>query len=105
MQPIIRPEELHVPTTIELRAFMGLSDLFRERGWDFPLKIEVPGRMSGCELLERLEIPEEFVEVIFVNGKASKPDTAVIDAGDRVALAPPGVPGPYRVLLGFKKMD
>jgi len=28
----------------------------------------------------------------------------VVTGGDRVALAPPGVPGPYRVLLGFKDM-
>jgi hypothetical protein len=93
-----------VPTTIEVRAFMGLSDLFRERGWGFPLEVAVREGMSGDELLELLDIPKEKVEVIFVNGKASKPDQAVVNPGDRVALAPPGVPGPYRVLLGFKKL-
>lgn len=93
-----------MPTTIELRAFMGLSDLFRERGWSFPLSVEVGEGMSGSALLEHLDIPEESVEVVFVNGKASKPGQALVRPGDRVALAPPGVPGPYRVLLGFKNM-
>lgn len=94
-----------MPKTIELRAFMGLSDLFRERGWSFPMKVDVHQETSGDELLALLDIPPEKVEVIFVNGKASKPDQAVVNAGDRVALAPPGVPGPYRVLLGFRKME
>jgi len=93
-----------VATTIELRAFMGLSDLFRERGWSIPKEVDVPRELSGDELLDQLEIPREAVEVVFVNGKASKPDQAVVNAGDRVALAPPGVPGPYRVLLGFRNM-
>jgi len=98
-------EESHVPPAIELRAFMDLADLFRERGWSFPLEVAVHENTSGDELLELLDIPQEKVEVIFVNGKASKPSQAVVNGGDRVALAPPGVPGPYRVLLGFKKMD
>lgn len=100
----IRPEELQVPSTIELRAFMDLAELFRERGWSFPMEIAVHKELSGDELLELLDIPLEKVEVIFVNGKACKPSQAVVNGGDRVALAPPGVPGPYRVLLGFKKM-
>lgn len=92
-------------TTIELRAFMGLSDLFRQRGWAFPLIVEVGQGMTGSALLAQLEIPEESVEVVFVNGKASKAEQAEVRPGDRVALAPPGVPGPYRVLLGFRKME
>jgi sulfur carrier protein ThiS len=93
-----------VASTIEIRAFMDLADLFRERGWSFPMEVAVRGEMSGDELLEQLDIPPEKVEVIFVNGKAAKPSQAVVNCGDRIALAPPGVPGPYRVLLGFKKM-
>ena len=93
-----------MPNPIELRAFMGLSDLFRQRGWSFPLCLDVGGGMTGQALLAKLDIPEEQVEVMFVNGKASKPEQAQVRPGDRVALAPPGVPGPYRVLLGFRKM-
>jgi hypothetical protein len=40
--------------------------------------------------------------VIFVNRKAYAADIALIRPGDRVALVPPGVPGPHRFLLGFK---
>jgi sulfur carrier protein ThiS len=93
-----------MPPMIELRAFMGLADLFRERNWPSPLKVDIQGEMTGAQLLAMLDIPPERVEVVFVNGKAFTPPMAVLTGGDRVALAPPGVPGPYRVLLGFKKM-
>lgn len=89
---------------IELRAFMDLASLFRQRGWSVPMEVPVRDGMSGEELLDQLSIAREMVEVVFVNGKASRPDVARISGGDRVALAPPGVPGPYRVLLGFRKM-
>lgn len=89
---------------IELRAFMDLSDYFREKNWNNPKEVAVQGELTGVELLAMLGIPEDMVEVVFVNGKAFKPSLAVLTGGDRVALAPPGVPGPYRVLLGFKKM-
>lgn len=88
--------------TIELHAFMGLADVFRERQWSnphaFPLNIET----SGPALLTELDIPLAGVEVMFVNRKAIATDCAVIHPGDRVALVPPGVPGPHRFLLGFK---
>ena len=91
--------------TIEVRAFMGLARIFRERGWTSPRPVDVQGEISGEDLLAMLDLKREMVEVIFVNGKAHPPDDAIVRGGDRVALAPPGVPGPYRVLLGFKKMD
>lgn len=90
---------------IELRAFMDLSKIFKERNWSNPMEVAVQGEITGLELMAMLDLPEGTVEVIFVNGKAFTPDLAVLTGGDRVALAPPGVPGPYRVLLGFKKMD
>ena len=65
-----------MPSTIEVRAFMGLSELFRERGWSFPKEVDVPREMTGEELLAQLDIPLEQVEVVFVNGKASRPDNA-----------------------------
>ena len=90
---------------VEIRAFMDLSSVFRSRDWPNPKVVDIAGQLSGEQLLELLALPTEMVEVIFVNGKAFTPDNAVVGEGDRVALAPPGVPGPYRVLLGFKKMD
>ena len=81
---------------------MGLADVFRERHWtnphDFPLDFET----SGEDLLAALDIPRSGVEVMFINRKAVATDCAVIRPGDRVALVPPGVPGPHRFLLGFK---
>jgi hypothetical protein len=102
--PEASPEASPDATAIELRAFMGLSDYFRQQHWDNPRKVELAGETTGMHLLDLLGITPEQVEVIFVNGKAHSPSLAVMAGGDRVALAPPGVPGPYRVLLGFKKM-
>jgi hypothetical protein len=89
-------------TAIELQAYMGLSDLFRERGWRNPHAAGIERETPGLDLLRILDIAAERVEVIFVNGKAYAADVAVIRPGDRVALVPPGVPGPHRFLLGFK---
>lgn len=92
--------------TIELRGLLNLAGLFRERGWGNPhARGLVASPLSGLDLLAELEIDAEKVEVIFVNGNAERPDEAVVHTGDRVTLVPPGVPGPYRVLLGFVKRE
>lgn len=88
--------------SIELHAFMGLADLFRERQWTNPREFPLDAEASGDELLTKLDIPREGVEVMFINRKAVAADCALIHPGDRVALVPPGVPGPHRFLLGFK---
>jgi sulfur carrier protein ThiS len=88
--------------TIELHAFMGLADVFRERQWTNPTFFPLDRETTGAELMAKLDIPMERVEVIFINRKAIAADDAVIQPGDRVALVPPGVPGPHRFLLGFK---
>jgi sulfur carrier protein ThiS len=91
-----------MPATIELHAFMGLADVFRERQWTNPTDFPLDRETTGAELMAKLDIPMERVEVIFINRKAIAADDAVIQPGDRVALVPPGVPGPHRFLLGFK---
>jgi hypothetical protein len=92
-------------TRIEVRGFMGLRRLFEERGWTNPYWFDLESEISGRELVKRLDIPIEQVEAIFVNRRAYAWEVAKINPGDRIALAPPGVPGPYRVLLGFKDID
>lgn len=88
---------------IELHAFMGLADLFRERQWGNPHFLPLAAtELSGPDFLALLDIPLARVEVLFVNRKAVAAADAVIHPGDRVALVPPGVPGPHRFLLGFK---
>jgi hypothetical protein len=87
---------------IELHAYMGLADLFRERRWSNPRSVDIDGELTGPQFLAQLCIGQEQVEVMFVNRKAYAADIALIHPGDRVALVPPGVPGPHRFLLGFK---
>ena len=91
--------------SIEVRFFMFLTELCKERGWTSPMQLEIDQDITGDELLAQLDIPPERVEVLLVNGKAVWPSAARIQPSDRVALLPPGTPGPYRVLLGFKKMN
>ena len=100
-----RREEARVPGTIELRGFMQLEARFRERGWKNPYRFELDREVEGPELLTLLDVSPEDVEVIFVNRTAFPMHQAVIRPGDRVALAPPGVPGPHRLLLGFKNKE
>lgn len=99
----IRPIDLH-PTikataSIELRAFMRLSDLFKERHWKNALQFDVDFgeklETTGQELLAQLAIAAEDVEIIFVNGRVFRPSAAIIKPGDRVALVPPGAPVPF----------
>ena len=89
---------------IEIRFFMFLAELCKERNWPVPMQLEVEDEISGPALLEKLDIPLERVEVLLINGKTFWPETAMVKPGDRVALLPPGTPGPYRVLLGIKRM-
>jgi len=89
--------------TIEVRVFMGLVAIFKERNWSIPMLVTIGKGLTGVELMTLMNIPEQQVEIIFINGKVFLPADAVINPGDRVALVPPGTPGPYRVLLGFKK--
>jgi sulfur carrier protein ThiS len=85
---------------VELRGFGNLNILFRERNWPFPMLFPLSNPLSGSDLLDLLDIRAEQVEVLLINGKVNTRD-AEIKPGDRVALVPPGTPGPYRVLLGF----
>ncbi len=87
---------------IELHGFMGLQQVFRDRQWSNPHRFPLDRDVTGTELLELLHIEPAAVEVMFVNRKAHAADLACIRPGDRVALVPPGVPGPHRFLLGFK---
>jgi hypothetical protein len=86
--------------TIEVRGFMQLVGLFKERNWPTPLIIELEEPTTGIELAEKLDIPLDIVEIIFVNGWAQDVSHP-INPGDRIAFVPPGCPGPHRYYLGF----
>ncbi|ABO50782.1 conserved hypothetical protein [Desulforamulus reducens MI-1] len=86
--------------TIELRGFGPLQKKLLEKGYSFPATVEIEENLTGYALLERLDISKNQVEAVFINGIVeglSHP----ISPGDRVALLPPGTPGPYRVFLGI----
>ncbi len=89
---------------IEVRGFGELKKLFDEREWSFPLIFDLEEDTSAFALAGKLNIPIERIEIVFVNVKAM-PIDCMIKPGDRVAFVPPGTPGPYRVLLGFKNKD
>ena len=89
--------------TIELRGFMGLVEVFKKRNWPIPMSVPIEKGLTGSELLSMLNIAASEVEIIFINGKVFLPGNAVLHDGDRVALVPPGTPGPYRVMLGYIK--
>ena len=86
--------------TIEVRAFSFLHKVFDERRWPQPLPVAWPEAAPAARLVEKLKINPREVEAVFINGVARHLED-VINPGDRVALVPPGTPGPYRVLLGF----
>ena len=86
---------------IEIVGFMDLARVFRARGWKSPHVVALSGRIDGPTLLRLVDIADEAVECLFVNNKAIGVADAVISPGDRVALVPPGVPGPHRYSLGI----
>lgn len=86
--------------TIEVRGFLQLYKFFKEKNWPIPLILELEEPITGAKLAEKLEIPLDEIEIVFVNGTAQSLDY-FIQPGDRVAFVPPGCPGPYRVALGF----
>lgn len=90
---------------LELHAYIGLSKLFAERGWPNPRMVEIEGDITGPALMEVLGIPDDRVESLIVNRRSTVLDTAILHPGDRVALVPPGVPGPHRLLLGIYNKD
>jgi hypothetical protein len=54
----------------------------------------------ACDLARELDLPLEKIEAVFVNHIVHGLDHR-IQAGDRVAFVPTGIPGPHRFLLGI----
>ena len=86
--------------TIEIRGFLHLDKFIREIQGKMPLIMELKEATTGRKLAEKLNIPLDEIEVIFINGFVEALDFQ-INPGDRVAFLPPGCPGPYRIALGF----
>lgn len=85
---------------LEVRAFGNLYFLFKEREWPNPLVYQMEGPLTAEELRDKLEIPADEVEAVFIN-RLIRPLSTMLRAGDRVAFVPPGVPSIHRFNLGF----
>lgn len=86
---------------ILFNAFSFLQKKLKDKKIPYSnVSMTIEPETTGEDLISQVRLAPEEVEAIFINGKVSPFDTILQD-NDRVALVPPGIPGPYRVLLGF----
>jgi sulfur carrier protein ThiS len=83
-----------------VRGFGKLHRLFSERSWSNPHHYETEGSLTAAELMNKLDLPVDDVEVVFIN-RLIKPLSTPLQDGDRVSFVPPGVPSIHRFNLGF----
>lgn len=88
---------------IVFNAFSFLQKKLKERNINYVNELmTLPENTTITQLLDLLDIPADEVEGVFINGRVKDFETTLSD-GDRVAIFPPGTPGPHRLLLGIKK--
>ncbi len=88
--------------TILFNAFASLQQKLKNRNREFAnVVIPISETYTVNDLIEDTGLTTEDVEAAFINGMV-KPFDSVLHDGDRIALVPPGTPGPYRVFLGMK---
>ena len=91
---------------VEIRCFGLLKKYADEKGWAFPYHYELERDCTAIELAGKVGIPTKDIEGVFINGIAKSIDTEeLIKPGNRVGFIPYGVPGPYRVMLGYRSID
>ncbi len=89
---------------ITFNAFSFLQKKLKKKKIEYSnVTMELKQTTRAKDLIRQVQLEPEDVEVVFINGKVASFDT-IINNNDRVALVPPGTPGPYRVLLGFKNL-
>jgi sulfur carrier protein ThiS len=87
--------------TILFNAFSFLQKKLKDNNQPYAnVSMDIPEETTVAGLLTNLGLAEKDVEAAFVNGTVVPFDTVLEDA-DRVALIPPGTPGPYRVMLAM----
>ena len=87
--------------TVTFSAFLQLREKLKAKGSCYSnvdMQLEEGSTVEAIVLKVGLEPGE--VDGAFVNGKIHPLD-AVLHDGDRVALVPPGTPGPHRMLMGI----
>ena len=88
-------------TNTTVRMFGALHTLRKERGLQSTTEVNIPpGGCAAWDLACKLDLPPEKIEAVFVNHIVHGLDH-LIQAGDRVAFVPTGIPGPHRFLLGI----
>lgn len=88
--------------SITFNAFSFLQKKLRQRNRE-PSNpdLKIKSGTTIAQLISDFDLERDEVEAVFVNGKVEIDFDTVINDRDRVALVPPGIPGPYRVMLGF----
>ena len=90
--------------TLLFNAFSFLQKKLSAQGQPYSnVSMEFDDGITVMDLITGMGTSPHDIEAVFVNGSVKPFDTLLRD-GDRVALVPPGVPGPYRVLLGMEKV-
>lgn len=88
--------------TICFKAFSFLQRKLQAEGLDWCNEcMDIQEGQTVEDIIKGLGLDVEHVEAAFVNGRVSPFSTTLKD-NDRLALVPPGTPGPYRVLLGIR---
>ena len=85
---------------MRFRAFSFLQEKLKAQNlgyYDVQMKLEQGATVET--LISSVGLEPTDVEAAFVNER-TQPVGTVLQDGDRVALVPPGTPGPHRVLMG-----
>lgn len=86
---------------IDFKAFSFLQEKVRKCGTEPVCRLELPEGSTVRDLVLKLGLKAEDVEGAFVNGRTCEFEHQLKN-GDRIALVPPGTPGPYRYMLGIR---
>lgn len=90
---------------ITFNAFSFLQKKLKKKNLPFSnVQLEIKQGTTARDIVKQMELDSDEVEAVFVNGKVA-PFSTILNNNDRIALVPPGTPGPYRVFLGFKNKE
>ena len=90
--------------TVAFKALLSLQSTLAQRGIAYANeRLKLPEGTSVGALVAINGFTAAEVEGVFLNGKIVSWDRELHN-GDRVALVPPGIPGPHRFLLGIQKL-
>lgn len=99
---MIKQKGFDVPTIL-FNAFSFLQKKLKEKNCPYSnVDINFSKGETVEDIVTRIGLKTDDIEAVFINGRIQSFDTILCDQ-DRVAIFPPGIPGPYRVLLGIVK--